>query len=93
MNAEKISSYKLVADILSDIVVAIVENEKQLTLLSVANYIDHYRAYLQLCTSGTEWEGGLVDFEIFVSDQALINVAAAYLSRENEETVVPLIAL
>lgn len=93
MTVDEIPSYKVAINILSDIVVGICEREKQLNLLLAANYIDHYRAYLELCTDGTGWHNDLIDFEGFITDQALITVAAAYIAQEANEKAVHLDAL
>ena len=93
MNADTITSYKFAINILSDIVVGMCEHEKKLNLMLAANYIDHYRAFLELCTDGTGWEKSVIDFESFICDQSLLNSAASYIAREANETIVPLEAL
>ena len=93
MKVDKSPSYKIAINILSDIVVGICEREKKLDLLLAANYIDHYRAYLQLCTDGTEWKNNVIGFEEFITDKTLLVSAAAYIAGEANESVAPLDAL
>ncbi|MEE9335611.1 MAG: hypothetical protein V3U65_16085 [Granulosicoccaceae bacterium] len=93
MKVDQAPSYKIAIKIMSDIVVGICEREKQLDLLLAANYIDHYRAYVELCSNETEWVDVLIDFEDFIIDQTLLTLAAAHIAREANEKVTPLDAL
>jgi len=89
----KKSGYKFAINILSDIVAAICEREKQLDLIIAANYIDHYRAHLTLSGEAMQLESNETDFDTFITDQTLIDLATAYIAQEANETVAPLKAL
>ncbi len=89
----KKSGHNFAINILLDIAAAICEHEKQLDLLLLANFIDHYRAHLALSAKSATSEENEIDFYTFIYNQKLIDLATAYIAKEANEAVAPLKAL
>lgn len=75
--------------VLSCIAAAACENEGRLDLLSLVNYIDLYRNYiLDIDNSNTANDSAEpVEFERFISDETLLNLAALRAQTETGESV------
>lgn len=85
MDIENKCDYRLTIDTLTDITVSMVEHHELLDPILTLNFIDHYRAYVHHYADEKVGDTALINFESFITNQAMLYLASTYIALETGE--------
>ena len=89
MSKNNRKGFRLTIETLEDISFTITEHQEKLSTISIINFIDHYRAYIDYYVNEQLEAFTFVKFEVFIANQELINTASRYISQESGEKINP----